>query len=46
MAHNHLIMAYAATFLIQLSYLGWVYAKYRALRRLEREFPAYSSESK
>jgi hypothetical protein len=45
MAHNHLVMAYAVTFLIQLGYLGWVGLKYRALRRLEREFPAYSGDS-
>lgn len=41
MAHHHLALAYAAAFLIQLGYLTWVGLKYRALRRMEREFPAY-----
>jgi hypothetical protein len=42
MDHRHLVLAYAAAFVIHFTYLGWVGLKYRALRRLEREFPAYS----
>lgn len=45
MAHQHLILAYIAAFVIQFSYLGWIGIKYRALRRLEREFPAYSPDT-
>lgn len=41
MAHRHLILAYVAAFVIQLGYLGWVGLKYRAMRALEREAPAY-----
>ncbi len=44
MAHRHLILAYTVAFVIQLSYLGWIGLKYRALRKLEREFPAYSPD--
>jgi hypothetical protein len=46
MAHRHLILAYAITILIQLGYAGWVGLKYRATRKLEREFPPYPSASK
>ena len=45
MAHRHLILAYTAAFVIQFLYLGWIGLRYRALRRLEREFPAYSPEA-
>jgi hypothetical protein len=45
MAHRHLILAYSATFLIQLCYVAYVGLKYRALRRLEKEFPAYSPKT-
>jgi hypothetical protein len=44
MAHRHLILAYVVTFVIQLGYLGWIGVKYRALRKLEHQFPAYSPE--
>jgi hypothetical protein len=44
MAHRHLILAYAAAFFFQFAYLGWIGLKYRALRRLEREFPPYAPE--
>ncbi len=46
MAYHHLILAYVVTFVIQLGYLGWIGLKYRALRKLEREFPAYAPERK
>ncbi len=42
MAHRHLVLAYIAAFVIHFSYVGWVGLKYRALRKLERQFPAYS----
>lgn len=42
MAHRHLILAYVATLVIQFGYLGWIGLKYRALRALERESPAYN----
>jgi hypothetical protein len=41
MAHRHLVLAYALTILIQLGYAGWIGLKYRATRKLEREFPPY-----
>jgi hypothetical protein len=46
MAHRHLILAYAITILVQLGYAGWVGLQARAVRRLEREFPAYPSTPK
>ena len=46
MAYHHLILAYVAAFVIQFGYLGWIGLKYRAVRKLEREFPAYSPENK
>jgi hypothetical protein len=45
MAHRHLILAYIAAFVIQLGYLGWVGLKYRSMRALEREAPAYPSKT-
>lgn len=45
MAHRHLILAYAFTVVLQSGYLGWIGLKYRALRRLEREFPAYPAKA-
>ena len=45
MAHRHLILAYAFALVFQFGYLGWIGLKYRALRRLEREFPAYTPEA-
>jgi hypothetical protein len=44
MAHRHLVLAYVAAAVIHLSYLGWVGLKYRAMRALEREFPAYAPD--
>jgi hypothetical protein len=41
MAHRHLILAYVLTIMGQLAYAGWVTLKYRAMRKLEREFPPY-----
>jgi hypothetical protein len=41
MAHRHLILAYVFTIVGQLAYAGWVALKYRAMRKLEREFPPY-----
>jgi hypothetical protein len=46
MAHRHLILAYTFTILLQLGYAGWVALKYRATRKLEREFPPYPATSK
>jgi hypothetical protein len=46
MAHRHLILAYVVTFVLQFGYLGWVGLKYRALTKLEREFPPYPSTPK
>lgn len=40
MAHRHLVLAYVVTFVIQFGYLGWLGLKNRAVRALEREFPA------
>lgn len=41
MAHRHLVLAYVITVAVQLGYAGWVGLKYRAMRKLERAFPAY-----
>jgi hypothetical protein len=41
MAQKHLILAYVFTILGQLAYAGYVGLKYRAVRKLEREFPPY-----
>ncbi len=41
MAHRHLVLAYVITIAVQLGYAGWVGLKYRAMRKLERAFPAY-----
>jgi hypothetical protein len=46
MAHRHLVLAYVITILGQLGYAGWVALKYRAVRKLEREFPPYHSITK
>ena len=43
MAHRHLVLAYVITILGQIAYAGWVGLKYRAMRKLERAFPAYPS---
>jgi hypothetical protein len=43
MAHRHLVLAYAITLVVQFGYAGWVGLKYRAMRKLERAFPAYPS---
>jgi hydroxypyruvate isomerase len=43
MAHRHLVLAYVITLVVQLGYAGWVGLKYRAMRKLERAFPAYPS---
>lgn len=42
MAIHHLILAYVFTVVLQFGYLGWIGLKYRAVRRLEREFPPYT----
>jgi hypothetical protein len=44
MDHSHLILAYVAAFVIQLGYLSLVGLKYRAMRALERESPAYPAK--
>jgi hypothetical protein len=44
MDHSHLILAYVAAFVIQLGYLSVVGLKYRAMRALERESPAYPAK--
>ena len=36
MFHRHLVAAYAVTWIIQLSYLGYVVTKWVAARRAER----------
>lgn len=41
MGHQHLIMAYAVTWVIQLGYLGWVGLKWAAVRREEQRTPTY-----
>ncbi len=41
MAHRHLVLAYVITIAFQLGYAGWIGLKYRAMRKLEREFPPY-----
>jgi len=41
MAHQHLVIAYVITWVIQLGYLGWVGMKWRAVRREERRIPSY-----
>ena len=41
MAHQHLVIAYVITWVIQLGYLGWVGTKWLAVRRDERQTPAY-----
>jgi hypothetical protein len=41
MEHRHLVLAYVITIALQLGYAGWVGLKYRAMRKLEREFPPY-----
>jgi hypothetical protein len=41
MAHRHLVLAYVITILGQIGYAGWVGWKYRAMRKLERQFPPY-----
>jgi len=46
MAHRHLILAYVITILVQLAYAGWVGLKYRATRKLEREFPPYPTATR
>jgi hypothetical protein len=44
-AHQHLILAYTAAFVIQLGYLGWVGLKYRAMRAIERASPAFPAKT-
>jgi hypothetical protein len=41
MAHRHLVLAYAITIVVQLGYACWIGLKYKAMRKLEREFPPY-----
>ena len=41
MAHQHLVIAYVITWVIQLGYLGWVGTKWLAVRRDERQTPSY-----
>jgi hypothetical protein len=41
MNHRHLVLAYVATWVIQLSYAGFLIAKWFSLRKAEREFPTY-----
>ncbi len=41
MSHRHLVIAYVVTWVIQLSYAGFLAGKWFALRKAEREFPTY-----
>lgn len=45
MAHQHLILAYIVTWVIQLGYLGWIGAKWAAVRKEEKRIPAYPDRS-
>ncbi|HVJ07623.1 MAG TPA: hypothetical protein VM554_04520 [Acidisarcina sp.] len=41
MAHQHLVIAYVITWVIQLGYLSWVGLKWAAVRKDEKRTPAY-----
>ncbi len=41
MSHRHLIIAYIVTWVIQLSYGGFLAGKWFALKRTEKQFPTY-----
>ena len=41
MSHRHLVIAYVITWVIQLSYAGFLTGKWFALRKAQREFPTY-----
>jgi hypothetical protein len=45
MAHQHLVLAYIVTWVIQLGYLCWIGAKWAAVRKEERRIPAYPERS-
>ncbi len=45
MSHRHLVLAYAVTWIIQLSYAGFLVGKWFALKRAERQFPIYGDGS-
>ena len=45
MSHRNLILAYVATWVIQLSYAGFLAAKWFALKRAQRQFPTYGDGS-
>jgi hypothetical protein len=44
MNHRHLVIAYAVTWIIQLSYAGFLAGKWFSLRRAERQFPTYRED--
>lgn len=41
MAHQHLVLAYALTCVLQLGYAAFLGVKWRKVRRMEREQPGY-----
>jgi len=41
MNQRHLILAYAATWIIQLSYVGFLVNKWIAMRKTETKYPRY-----
>ena len=41
MAHQHLVIAYVITWVIQLAYLGYIGTKWAAVRKEERRIPTY-----
>ena len=41
MSHRHLVLAYVATWVIQLSYCGLLTAKWMRLRRTAAQYPTY-----
>lgn len=45
MSHRHLVLAYVVTWVIQLSYAGFLGAKWFSLKKTEREFPTYEDIS-
>jgi hypothetical protein len=43
MNQRHLVLAYVATWVIQLSYAAFLTRKWFALRKAESEYPTYQS---
>ncbi len=43
MSHRHLVLAYVITWVIQLSYVGFLGVKWRGVRKAEQQNPTYDA---